>query len=172
MACSGCGMGDEMKEAGRMEVTVRHLFGTQFEASARGHRLLSDQPPGNSGTDLGMTPPELLLSALGTCAGYYAVEYLKARNLECQALSVRVTAEKLTQPARLGSLRMEVTTPGLDPARQAGVLRAVNACLIHNTLSHPSAIDLSVSATESGLTQSDASGMFLATTTESPRRAS
>ncbi len=70
-------------------------------------------------------------------------------NLELrEAMSVRVTAEKLTQPARLGSLRMEVTTPGLDPARQAGVLRAVNACLIHNTLSHPATVDVSVNEAE------------------------
>jgi len=137
-----------MTDANPMEVTIRHLSGTQFEASARGHHLLSDQPPSNSGTDIGMTPPEVLLSALGTCAGYYAVEYLKARGLECRDLAVRVTAEKATQPARLGSLRVEVTTPGLDAGREAGVLRAVKTCLIHNTLSHPPAIEVSVSAAE------------------------
>jgi putative redox protein len=137
-----------MTAANPMEVTVRHLSGTQFEASARGHRLLSDQPLNNSGTDIGMTPPELLLSALGTCAGYYAVEYLKARGLECRDVAVRVTAEKAMQPARLGSLQVEVTTAGLDPACEAGVLRAVKACLIHNTLSHPPAIEVSVGATE------------------------
>jgi putative redox protein len=137
-----------MRGADPMEVIVRHLSGTQFEARASGHRLLSDQPSNNPGTNLGMTPPEILLSALGTCAGYYAVEYLRARGFECPDLAVRVIAEKTTQPARLGSLWVEVTMPGLDPARKAGVVRAVKACLIHKTLSYPSAIEVSVSTAE------------------------
>jgi uncharacterized OsmC-like protein len=43
-----------------------------FEASARGHRVVCDQPPDNGGSDRGMTPPEYLLVSLGTCAGFYA----------------------------------------------------------------------------------------------------
>jgi hypothetical protein len=40
-----------------MEIKVRHLGGVKFEAGARGHRVLCDQPPANGGTDAGMTPP-------------------------------------------------------------------------------------------------------------------
>jgi uncharacterized OsmC-like protein len=58
---------------------------------------------------------------------------------------VRVSAEKAKLPARLGQFRIEVTVPGLDPEHQAGVLRAVKACLIHNTLLHAPAIETVVS---------------------------
>jgi putative redox protein len=81
-----------------------------------------------------MTPPEFLLVSLGTCAGFYAAKYLETRSLAAEGLEVKVTAEKATQPARVGSFRIEVSVPGLDPAHEAGVLRAVKACLIHNTL--------------------------------------
>ena len=40
-----------------------------------------------------MTPPEFLLAALGTCAGYYAVQYMKARSLACPDLEIKVSAE-------------------------------------------------------------------------------
>ena len=60
-----------------MEVIIHHLGNVRFEATARGHRVLCDQPFENHGSDAGMTPPELLLSSLGTCAGYYAAEYLR-----------------------------------------------------------------------------------------------
>src|SRR5450756_1987669 len=56
-----------------------------------------------------------------------------------------VSAEKATLPARLGQFRIEVTVPGLDPLHEAGVLRAVKACLIHNTLIHAPAIETVVS---------------------------
>jgi putative redox protein len=129
-----------------MEVEVRHLGAVKFEAVTRGHRVICDQPASNGGSDSGMTPPEFLLVSLGTCAGFYAAQYLQARSLPTEGLSIKVAAEKASQPARLGRFQIEVTTPPLDPQHQAGVLRAVKACLIHNTLLHAPAIDIDVHA--------------------------
>ena len=97
-----------------MEVTIQHLGDVKFEAVARGHRVICDQPPDYCGSDSGMTPPEYLLVSLGTCAGLYAAQYLKTRSLRSQGLEVKVTAEMATQPARLAQFRIEVTVPGLD----------------------------------------------------------
>jgi uncharacterized OsmC-like protein len=66
---------------------------------------------------------------------------MKVRSLAHEGLEVKVSAEKATQPARLGQFRIEVIVPGLDPQHQAGILRAVKACLIHNTLIHAPAIE-------------------------------
>jgi len=67
-----------------MEVEILYLGEVKFEAIARGHRVICDQPATNGGSDSGMTPPEFLLVSLGTCAGYYAAQYLKTRsNLRC-----------------------------------------------------------------------------------------
>jgi uncharacterized OsmC-like protein len=117
-----------------MEVTVNYLDNVRFEATARGHRVVCDQPPANGGADTGMTPPEFLLVSLGTCAGFYAAQYLRTRSLPTDGLAVKVSAEKAMQPARLGSFLIEVTVPALEPRHEEGVLRAVKACLIHNTL--------------------------------------
>jgi len=125
-----------------MEVEIRHLGGVRFEAVGSGHRVVCDQPAANGGSDEGMTPPEFLLVALGTCAGFYAAQYLKTRSLPSEGLSIRVAAEKLTQPARLGNFRIEVTVPPVEAQHHAGVLRAVKACLIHNTLLNAPAIEV------------------------------
>jgi uncharacterized OsmC-like protein len=117
-----------------MEITVHHLGNAQFGATARGHRVVCDQPPANGGADTGMTPPEFLLTALATCAGYYAVEYLKARSIPTTDLEIKVSADKAQQPARLDSFRIEVTMPGIDPRHEEGLQRAVDKCLIRNTL--------------------------------------
>jgi len=129
-----------------IQVDVRHLGGVRFEADARGHRVLCDQPIGNGGTDTGMTPPEFLLAALATCAGYYAAEYLKLRGLSCQGLAVRVEAEKAKNPARLGEFHIEVTTAPIGAKDRDGVLNAVKKCLIHNTLLHAPKIEIGVNS--------------------------
>jgi uncharacterized OsmC-like protein len=125
-----------------MKVEARYLEGFRFEVASRGHRVISDQPIDNGGADMGMTPPELLLASLASCAGYYALQYLITRQLSKQGLTVRVSAEKAAQPARLGSFRIEIAAPDLEERHQSGVLRAVRTCLIHNTLLHAPAIDI------------------------------
>lgn len=124
-----------------MEITVRHLGDVQFEAEARGHRVVCDQPVDNGGYDEGMTPPEFLLISLGTCAGFYVAQYLNAHSLSCPGLEIKVAADKAAQPARLGSFRIEILAPSLDPRHEEGVLRAVHKCLIHNTLLNPPQIE-------------------------------
>jgi uncharacterized OsmC-like protein len=128
-----------------IEVNVEHLGAVKFEVKARKHTIACDQPPENGGLDEAMTPPELLLASLGTCAGYYAAEYLKKFNLPAEGLRVRVTADKEKGPARLDNFRIEVELAAeLSDQHRAGVERAVHHCLIHNTLLTPPKIALEI----------------------------
>lgn len=128
-----------------MEVTVDHLGAVQFEIHARQHTISCDQPLENGGYDEGMTPPELLLASLGSCAGFYAAQYLRKYKLATEATRVRVTAEKAKDPARVDNFRVEIETPvELSEQHRAGVERAVHHCLIHNTLLHPPTIKIEI----------------------------
>ena len=124
-----------------MESIVRYVDGVRFEAESRGHRVVCDQPLDNSGTDTAMSPPEFLLVSLGTCAAFYALQYLRTRSLPVDGLEVRVTAEKARHPDRLDSFRITVQVSDLEPKRQEGLLRAVKLCLVHNTLLNPPSIE-------------------------------
>jgi putative redox protein len=136
-----------------MNVTIRHLDGVRFSAEARGHQIVVDQPRDNKGEDTGMTPPELLLASLGSCAAYYALEYLRARQLPTNGVSVQVEAEKAKAPARLGRFTVRVYVPELDARHQEGIQRAIRGCIVHNTLhGHPEidvALEMPVAATQS-----------------------
>src|SRR3954447_23840843 len=117
---------------GNVEVTVEHLGAVQFEVKARQHTLVSDQPSENGGDDEGMTPPELMLASLASCAGYYAAEYLKKRGLATEGTRVRLTADKVFGPARLDNFLIEIESPvALSEEDIAGAERAVKHCLIH-----------------------------------------
>lgn len=128
-----------------MELSVTYLGNVQFEAEARGHKIICDQPIDNHGDDEGMTPSELLLASLATCSGFYAVQYLKTRKLSSEGLRVKVTAGKAKDPARMDQFVIEVEVPGLaDPHHIEGVRRSVDKCLIKNTLKVPPSLQVSV----------------------------
>ena len=126
-----------------MEVMVEHLGSVQFEIRARQHTIACDQPEASGGFDEGMTPPELMLASLGSCAGYYAAQYLRKKGLASEGTRVRVTAGKVPAPARLENFKIEVSLPVLIGAEHLkGVEEAVHHCLIHNTLLHPPKITI------------------------------
>lgn len=128
-----------------MEVKVEHLEGVKFSVAARGHVIVNDQPVEDGGTDEGMTPPEMLLGSLASCAAYYAAYYLKARKLATSGTRVIVTAEKLTNPSRIDHFKIEVIAPvALTPEQVEGIDRAVHRCIVHNTLLTPPTITTAV----------------------------
>lgn len=121
-----------------MEVFIEHLGDVQFEIKARTHTIACDQPAENGGYDEGMTPPELFLASLGSCAGFYAAQYLRKQGLATEGTRIKVTAEKTKNPPRLDDFRIEVELPvELSEQDRAGVEEAIHHCLIHNTLLHP-----------------------------------
>lgn len=126
-----------------MQVRITQTGTVRFTIQARDHSVVSDQPSDNGGADSGMTPPELLLASLGSCAAYYALQYLKTRKLADSGVEVSVAADKLRQPARVGNFRIEVLCPvPLTPDQEQGMMRSVHQCLVHNTLLNPPQIDI------------------------------
>ena len=135
----------KQEQGGFMQVDVEHLGNVKFAVKARKHVILSDQAEQDGGTDEGMTPPELLLGSLASCAAYYAAQYLRSRHLATSGTRVTVFADKLKHPARLGNFRIEVTAPvALTEDQLAGIERAVHVCLVHNTLLGASEITTTV----------------------------
>jgi len=133
-----------------MEVKITHLDRVKFAIQARSHTIVCDQPAEIGGEDSGMTPPELLLASLGSCAAFYAVQYLKTRNLAETGVEVTVTAEKLKQPARLGNFYVHVVSPvSLTEEQTEGLMRSVHHCLVHNTLLAPPEIKIELATAES-----------------------
>ena len=96
-----------------------------------------------------MTPPELLLASLGSCAGYYAAQYLRKHKLAIEGTRVHVMCDKVKDPAaRLDNFVIEVEAP-VELSRQHlnGVYEAVEHCLVHVTLLNPPKITLKIEGT-------------------------
>lgn len=134
-----------------MQVTIKQIEGVKFLIESRSHTIVCDQPVQSGGGDAGMTPPELMLASLGSCAAFYATQYLKTRALATSGVEVSVTAEKVAGPARLDNFHIQVKCPvWLTEDQTAGLMRSVHSCLIHNTLLSPPkvAIELTTAAAE------------------------
>lgn len=133
-----------------MEILLRHASGAHFTAEARHHRVSLDQPMEDGATDQGLSPAELLLASLGGCVGQVVAQYMTARGIPSDGLSIRVCAEPAAQPLQIGNFHVEIAAPALDDRQLRGLLKAVPAGLVQNAIRFEHSIRITASPSKPG----------------------
>ena len=67
--------------------------GLAVESEARGFKIIMDEPPQLGGTDTGMNPVEVLLSALGGCQCIVGAAFARAQHIDLQDIWVEVEGD-------------------------------------------------------------------------------
>lgn len=137
-------------ERSHVDVTLQYTEGARFVAEARHHRLVLDQPAQDGATDRGMTPSELLLSALGGCVGQYVAQYLILRGLSTEGLLVRVEARPSARPLRMKDFEVEVVVPGLTEPQLRALQKSFPAGLVQNAIALENSLRVSAVSMRSG----------------------
>jgi uncharacterized OsmC-like protein len=67
--------------------------GLQVETSARGFKILIDEPESLGGTNVGMSPVEVLLCALGACQTIVATAFAESQNFHFEEFNVELEGD-------------------------------------------------------------------------------
>jgi len=130
-------------------VTVRHVDGDTYAITARGHGVLVDQAAADGGHDAAATPTELLVASLASCVAFYTGRYLLRHGLDRAGLTVTAEfAMAADRPARVGTVRLQITVPGgVPPQRTDALLAVASHCTVHNTLRQPPEVSIELGGT-------------------------
>lgn len=111
------------------------------------HVLLADEPEDAGGADAGPNPYELLLAALGACAGITVQMYADRKQWPLEGVNIvlswaRVHAEDCaecdTEVRMVDGIEMEVSFSGdLSEEQRLRLMEIANKCPVHRTLSSP-----------------------------------
>jgi putative redox protein len=116
-------------------IHVRHIDRDEFEIAVRDHTLRVDQPLAEGGSDHAPTPTELFVSSLAACVAFYVRRYLHRHGLSAEGLAIDATYSFASNPARVGSIAVNISLPPSVPDdRRTGLLAVARHCTVHNTL--------------------------------------
>jgi putative redox protein len=114
------------------------------EILANRHSLVADEPVQAGGTDLGPTPFDLLVAALGACTSMTLRMYADRKGWPLEAATVRLQHEKIhaaeceaceTREGLLDRIEREIEIEGpLDHDQKQRLLQIADRCPVHRTL--------------------------------------
>ena len=127
-------------------VTTGAKFTSIVDAS--GHSFLADEPSSVGGADLGPTPYDLLLSALGTCTAMTIKLVADRENIPLTSVAVNLRHDRCHAEdcvttgegrGKIEVLSLDITLTGdLTEAQRSRLLVIADKCPVHRTLeSHP-----------------------------------
>ncbi|UCE01268.1 MAG: OsmC family protein [Candidatus Latescibacterota bacterium] len=125
-------------------IEVLHLDNMQHEATDGEHSLVMDEPNEVGGDNVGMTPYETLLSALGGCIAMTLRLYARRKEWPLEDVRVILTHDKLHakdcqecehEEGMLDVIRRKVEIKGdLTPEQHARLQEIATRCPVHRTL--------------------------------------
>jgi putative redox protein len=126
-----------------MEIDIRFPGGLAVEADVDGFTVRTDQPRTAGGGGSAPSPFDLFLTSIGTCAGYYALEFCRARGLATENVRLKVVAEKDRSVKRVTHVSIEIELPPEFPPRyREAIVRATDQCSVKRHLVDPPEIEV------------------------------
>ena len=128
---------------GGVTVTERNKVFTQ-DIVAGPHQLVADEPQSAGGDDLGVTPYDLLLAALGACTSMTLRMYANKKGLDVNNIQVKLQHNRIDaadcetcedQPGKVDQIRRLIRIDGdITEAQRKRMLEIASMCPVHRTL--------------------------------------
>jgi putative redox protein len=130
-----------------MRIETSFPGGVRVDAALRGFTISTDQPVDYGGGGSAPAPFELFLASLATCAGFYAVQFCRKRQLPTEGLGVRLDVHRDPDTHQLAEMRVELTLPDEFPEKyRDAIVRAIDQCAVKRVLEAPPRIETVVLA--------------------------
>jgi len=117
---------------GKME--VKYKGDMLFEVKEGNHVLKIDVPDTMGGKDRALTPPQLMLASLASCAAAFAAKYCETAGIDTKDLVCELEYEKLSDPTRFTGFKINLKLPNVkESARQQAIVKSIVHCPVKAT---------------------------------------
>ena len=126
-----------------MEITFEG--GKKVVAEHRGQRIVTDQPKGSGGDGSAPAPFDLFLASLGTCAGFYVLDFCQARDLPTDGIKLTQDITFDSTVRRITRIDQKIHLPAGFPEKyEAALVRSAALCAVKKHLANAPELDVQV----------------------------
>lgn len=136
------------------KVKVKSINNLQVGISVDGHKLIADEPKEKGGDDLGPTPEEYLLGALGSCTAITLLLYARRKNMLLESVEVDLSLKREHNPTAvevgekknlIEKITREIYVKGnLSEEQKVRLLEIAQRCPVHKTITSKPQVEDSI----------------------------
>ena len=119
--------------------------GKVVTALHHGHRIKTDQPLGNGGTDTAPAPFDLYLAAIGTCASIYVKSFCDNREIPTDKIKIIQKTEFDKETGLPVDITIDITLPEDFPEKYKDAIKVVaEKCKVKKSILSPPVFQVNV----------------------------
>lgn len=121
-----------------MKLSVQHVDGMRFLATADDHSLVMDASRQDGGSGTAMSAPQLFVAAVGACILEFVLNSCRLQGIPVDRLDVEMLYEELPRPRRVGVLEATIhLVPVPTEEVRARLVAVGRRATLANTLMRP-----------------------------------
>ena len=125
-----------------MDMEVYFPGNKRVYARYKGFTVETDQPVQADGDGTALSPFDLFMVSIGTCAGFYALSFLQKRGLPTEGAGVVLRQDRDPQTHLVSRISVEIKLPASFPEKyRDAIVRAVEGCTVKRHLDNPPAFE-------------------------------
>ncbi len=125
-----------------MNMEISFPGGQKVDASYNGFTVHTDQPSEAGGNDTAPSPFDLFWASLGTCAGYYVLQFCRDRGIPTEEIELNLRTHKNQEKKLVDRVQIEIKLPPAFPDKyRKAIIKAAETCTVKKHLKTPPAIE-------------------------------
>ena len=130
-----------------MDMQIYFPGGKRVYADYGGFTIETDQPARGGGGDSAPAPFDLFLASIGTCAGIYALGFMRQRGIDPQGSKITMRTHFDQSAGLISKIDLELKLPADFPEKyRAAVVNAMNLCAVKKHLHQPPEFEITTAA--------------------------
>jgi len=120
------------------KIDVSFPGGKRVDATIGGMMIRTDQTVENGGAETAPEPFQLFLASIATCAGIYALEFCKARELSSEGMALTMHCEWDEKKHAIEKMTIDLKLPPGFPDRyRKAIVRVMDLCSVKKHILNP-----------------------------------
>lgn len=128
-----------------MDMVITFTGGKRVDASYKGFTIKTDQPESYGGNGSAPAPFDLFLASIGTCAGFYVLEFCQERNIPTENIHLIQRTERNSETKMISKIMIDIHLPSDFPERYINAVKqTATLCAVKRHISNAPEFDITI----------------------------